>query len=322
MLKRLRVAKYRFTPEAREPLTLPRYKGSTLRGGFGAVFKRCVCVQPGNRYCQNCLLKHVCSYPYIFETPLPPDSEVLRSLNEVPRPFVIEPPLETKTSYQPGDRLEFGLVLVGKAIEYLPYFVVVFRELGNQGLGRGRGKYLLGEVSGVNPLSGEEELIYSSEDEMVRQCDLAIGFDDIAGALNQNSSNELEFHFLTPTRLKAGGRYISEPDFHILIRNLMRRISSLYYFHCGEQWEYDFRGAVARARGVETEEMDTRWVEWERYSRRQEARIEMGGFVGRAVYRGEVESFLSLLKLGEIMHVGKATVFGNGQYVLGNGEVC
>lgn len=321
MLKRLRVAKYRFTLEAQEPLTLPRYKGSTLRGGFGVVFKRCVCVQAGNRYCRDCLLKHVCSYPYIFETPLPPDAKVLRSLNEVPRPFVIEPPLDTKTSYQPGERLKFGLVLVGKAIEYLPYFVVVFRELGKQGLGRGRGKYLLREVSATNSLNGEEDVIYSSEDEMVRQCDLAIDFDDIAGALNQNPSNELEIHFLTPTRLKSGGRYISQPDFHILIRSLMRRISSLYYFHCGEQWEYDFRGAVASAQKVETVEMDTRWVGWERYSRRQGARIEMGGFVGRAVYRGEVEPFLSLLKLGEIVHVGKATVFGNGQYMMLNGDL-
>lgn len=101
----------------------------------------------------------------------------------------------------------------------------------------------------------------------------------------------------------------------------MRRISSLYYFHCGEQWEYDFRGAVAKAREVDTVEMDTRWMEWERYSRRQEARIEMGGFVGRAVYRGDLEPFLGLLKLGEIMHVGKATVFGNGQYVMRNGDL-
>jgi len=321
MLERLRVAKYHFVLEAQEPLTLPRYKGSTLRGGFGVVFKRCVCVQRGNRYCRDCLLKYVCSYPYIFETPLPPDAKVLRSLSEVPRPFVIEPSLETKTGYQPGERLKFGLVLVGKAIEYLPYFVVVFRELGKRGLGRGRGRYLLCEVSGVNPLSGEEDVTYSSEDEMLKQCDLAIDFDDIAGALNQDSSNELEIHFLTPTRLKADGRYISQPDFHILIRNLMRRISSLYYFHCGEQWEHDFRGAVARAQEVGTVEMDTRWVEWKRYSRRQGTRIEMGGFVGRAVYRGEVEPFLSLLKLGEIVHIGKATVFGNGRYAMRNGDL-
>ncbi|MEG6615998.1 hypothetical protein V6C27_06090 [Peptococcaceae bacterium 1198_IL3148] len=37
-----------------EGLYLPPYKGSTLRGGFGSVFKRIACAQRGSE-CQTCM---------------------------------------------------------------------------------------------------------------------------------------------------------------------------------------------------------------------------------------------------------------------------
>ncbi|NJN99775.1 MAG: CRISPR system precrRNA processing endoribonuclease RAMP protein Cas6, partial [Anaerolineales bacterium] len=42
--------------------------------------------------------------------------------------------------------------------------------------------------------------------------------------------------------------------------------------------------------------------------------IEMGGLVGRVTYEGDLTEYLPLLALGELIHVGKGTVFGNGQY--------
>ena len=85
------LAYYRLTLEALETLHLPAFKGSALRGGFGHTFKRLVCAQP--RQCQKyCQVGNVCPYGYIFETAPPDDSEVLRTFNEVPRPFVITVP--------------------------------------------------------------------------------------------------------------------------------------------------------------------------------------------------------------------------------------
>jgi hypothetical protein len=39
-----------------------------------------------------------------------------------------------------------------------------------------------------------------------------------------------------------------------------------------------------------------------------------GGFVGGAQYNGAVHDFVSLLKLGELLHVGKASGFGLGKF--------
>ena len=121
-------------------------------------------------------------------------------------------------------------------------------------------------------------------------------------------------HDETSTRVKHQSEWITAPDFHILIRAILRRVSSLYYFHCDEQWEADYRDIIARAQAVKTTHAQTRWGEWERYSARQDKKIELGGFVGEASYTGNLESFLPLLLIGQLAHVGKAYVFGNGQY--------
>ena len=58
----------------------------------------------------------------------------------------------------------------------------------------------------------------------------------------------------------------------------------------------------------------TRWVESSRYSRRREVIHDLSGFVGEVTLKGELETFLPYLKLGEYLHVGKNAVFGNGWY--------
>jgi hypothetical protein len=42
--------------------------------------------------------------------------------------------------------------------------------------------------------------------------------------------------------------------------------------------------------------------------------MKMGGFVGEAVYKGDLTEFRPLLVLGQLVHIGKACVFGNGRY--------
>jgi len=315
MLNALRIASYRFTLMARDELHLPPYKGSTLRGGFGHAFKRVVCFQREVKTCQGCLLRENCPYAYIFDTSPPSDAEVLRTHSDVPLPFVIEPDTtDRRTTYPPGDTLNFELVLVGKAINYLPYFILVFRELGDRGLGRGRGKYRLHEVEALQPLSGDKERIYSATDEMVCHSDLEVSFQDIERRAEEMPDDKVTLRFLTPIRIKHEGRFISQPPFHVIVRNILRRVSSLYYFHCGEQWEFDYRGTIERAQEIRSAELNTRWVDWERYSGRQNAKLKMGGFVGEAVYEGDLTEFRPLLLLGQLVHIGKACVFGNGRY--------
>jgi CRISPR/Cas system endoribonuclease Cas6 (RAMP superfamily) len=40
----------------------------------------------------------------------------------------------------------------------------------------------------------------------------------------------------------------------------------------------------------------------------------MGGFIGDITFEGDIEPFMSVLKVGEVLHVGKGTGFGLGKY--------
>lgn len=316
MLNHFRLARYGLILQAVEPLSLPPFKGSVLRGGFGHIFKRLVCFQP-RRCLQHCQLGNTCPYGYIFETAPPDDSEILRTFNEVPRPFLIEPPFDQRTSIKPGEQLTFHLTLIGRGINYLPYFVAVFRELGRVGLGRGRGKYNLLAVEAFSRDLGITKPMYRMEDEQISTDSPVIDGQVITARAATWPLDHLILDFLTPTRLKHQGQWITEgPSFQALIKVLLGRISSLSYFHCGQKFEADFRGLIDRAAGVQIVECKTHWEDWSRFSGRQQQEVEMGGLVGRVSYAGELQPYLPLLALGEWVHVGKGTVFGNGQYRL------
>ncbi len=59
------------------------------------------------------------------------------------------------------------------------------------------------------------------------------------------------------------------------------------------------------------------WYDWERYSNKQKTAMKLGGFIGKIVFKGQIEHFkkyLYPLLLGEEIHVGKGTTFGLGKY--------
>ena len=315
MLDSFYLACYRFHLKVVDEMPLPAYKGAVLRGGFGSVFRRTICCQRHHRTCEPCPLRYVCPYPLLFEPSPPPGSEALRTHEAIPRPFVLEPPQDRRRLYAPGDELCFGLTLVGKATRYLPYFIVAFLRLGELGLGRARSRYVLQRVEALHPSTGRVIPIYENGALLTEGQESVVSYAEIAQAASAENASRLTLHFLTPARLKYNGRYLEDaPPFHVVVRTLLRRVSSLSYFHCGQRWETDYRGWIQQAQEVETETAEVRWVDWERYSTRQRQRMNLGGITGHVTYKGELTPFLPLLRLGELIHVGKGATFGNGQY--------
>lgn len=87
--------------------------------------------------------------------------------------------------------------------------------------------------------------------------------------------------------------------------------------HAPDHGSFTIRGLVERTQAVKAVASDLRWVDWQRYSARQEETMLMGGFLGTATFEGPIAEFLPILRLGEWLHVGKGTVFGLGLYRLG-----
>jgi len=317
LLAGLRIAQYQFILEARTPIHLPPYKGGVLRGALGTALKRISCsLREGN--CAACLLRPSCPYGVIFESGPSPDAERLRSFEQVARPFVLRPPGDERTVVEPGDDLEFTLILVGRAVEYLPYFIVVFRELGEEGIGLWnngrRGRAFLRRVNGIPPLDNRREMVFDGATGRAWNADVVVRGEELENWAQGLPRRALQVEFLTMTRLQHEGRLVRMPDFHVLVRALLRRLSTLAYFYQGVAIDLDFRGVISRAEEVVTEPLSLRWVSWQRYSARQKAAMDLGGLVGKVCYRGQLEQFLPLLAFGWLVHVGKNATFGLGQY--------
>ena len=300
--------------KARDTIHLSAFKGSTLRGGFGYALKQVSCALK-KLDCKKCLLRERCVFLYLFETPPPQDAEMMRLYPAAPHPFVIEPPEIDLRTIPEGGEFEFGLTLVGRALEFLPYFIYAFLNLGEMGLGRGRGKFSLDDVRARSP-GGFVSIFHNKDGSLIKPGPWPTweAISTESGALYD--SGRIHIQFQTPTRIKSGGSLNDKPEFHHIMRSLLRRLSALSYFHCGRRLDIDFRGLIARAQGVRCKISDLRWEDWERYSSRQKQKMTLGGFVGEAEFEGDLGEFLPILKMGSVLHVGKAAGFGFGRYSL------
>jgi len=317
----LEVARYRFLLEATTPIVLPPYKGSTFRGGFGRVFRSMVCCLRETR-CRECMVRETCVYSSVFESPVPRSAQVMRKYEASPHPFVITPPLEDKTRYEPGEQMELSLTLIGKSTRYLPYFILAFRELGKVGLGKDRGQYVLRRVL-VEQREGPQGTVretvgYSCDDQRIQESMSTVTYDGfLRDAACFNGLRRVSLRTLTPIRIIHGGKLARAMDFHLLIRALLRRLCLLSYFHCdGASLPVDIKHYVELAKQVRTLCCSLRWRDWQRYSSRQGTRLGMGGLVGTVTYEGELDTFLPFLIAGEYVHVGKGTSLGLGKYRL------
>jgi hypothetical protein len=308
-------AHYRFHLTPLEPLEMPAgNKGSTIRGGFGTAFRRLVCVDL-NLDCATCELRYTYPYTRVFNPFVPPEAERLSKNQNLPRPFIVKPPLEWTTAYRPGEPLVFDFVAIGEAIHYLPYFIVAFRELGAGGFGVNHTRCELSSIAALSS-AGEVTAVYEGKEGIVRppQDNLTWQALSARGTIFSDR-REITLRFLTPTTLKVEGEVVTVPQFHVLIKRLRDRINALSYFYCGGALDVDFKELGAQAENVKEVAVRSRWIDRGRRTRRGE-RQDLSGFVGEVTYRGELAPFLPLLVLGEYVHVGKNAAFGNGWYRL------
>lgn len=299
----------RFTLSPKETIRLPRLnKGITLRGAFGSSLRSLICVDR-TASCDTCSLHPSCPYGFIFAPRVPEDAQRLRLNRDIPRPFVIKPPLEDRQLYEPGDRLCFDLVIVGRASQLLPYFLLSFRNLGERGIGANRGRFEILRVEALDA-GGAIESVMTAGDPLVRVPEKDIGFADVPPALGRR----VQVNFLTPVLLKKEGQW-ALPYFGTVMRRLRDRIHALCYFYCQESLEMDFNSFGERAdkiSGISWE--DLRWVEEKRYSKHRNVEHTLKGWVGKVTYEGDLQEFWPFLWIGQYIHVGKAAVFGQGWY--------
>lgn len=305
-LDRLSIHRYRAVLDADEPIRVaPDRLPNVLRGSFDIAFRHLVC-HDIDLDCRRCPLLTTCPYPVVFRPAPPPGSERLSRQQDIPRPFLFEPPAvgDGETS------LEVGLTLFGAANRFLPYFVVALRALADRGFGRVRGRLRLARVSGETP--GGRGEVFDQTRAVVTPFARGLRVADLDRPMDE-ATKRVRVRFLTPTTLKRDGLLIERPSFADLVCRVRDRLSSLAAFFGDGPLEMDFAGVGRAAGEIRTVECQTRWERRNRRSSRTGDVHEISGFVGEAVYEGELGGWMPLLRLGEAVHVGKYAVWGNGR---------
>ena len=325
----LRIGLFRFTIAPLQPLEVPAVnKGNMLRGGFGHTFRRLCCI-PQCKDVRACPLDGSCPYKAVFEPSPPPGADRLSKNQDIPRPFVFRAPPTRQTRFEKGERFEFGLVLIGRALDFLPYFVLSFRDLAGQGLGLNRAVCELENVTACNFDESAVASVYQFSDQIFHTpepLDLAAWVEQ---RMRRLGPSRITVRFLTPTHLTFDGKIVKQPEFHHLFKRVRDRVNALSSFYGGGPVNADFKGLGEGAEKVQTVSSKIEWVERFRTSSRTHQRHELSGFVGECTYEFPVSSFdllasnrelLQWLICGELLHVGKHTAWGNGWYQLYNGE--
>lgn len=303
-----------------EVLKLPALnKSNTLRGAFGVAFRRLVCI-PQCREARRCPLDGTCPYRVIFEPSPPPGGDRLSKYQDLTRPFIFRPPLDATAIYQPGQTFDFILTLVGKAVDYLPYFILAFREVAREGIGLNRARCELECVEALRPadlgpealpavssapqgggsagrpspssqgdgpsLAAESQVIYTRRDDLFRSPPSTSLADWIDLRLRRSAgdSRRLTVTFLTPTYLKSEGAPVRQPEFHHLFKRVRDRLNALSTFYGPGPIDADFKGLGEAAEKVRTVERHVQWVDRSRRSSKTGQRHELSGFVGECTY--------------------------------------
>jgi hypothetical protein len=192
---------YRFYFTTKEQPRLPAYPGSAWRGAFGHALKKTVCVVRDTP-CNQCLLKNACAYSYIFETPMPANSEKMRKYTAAPHPFVLR-----FHQLDAHENLPYTLdvILFGHGQRYFPYIVHALQTAGNEGIGSQRQPFNLQKIDDIDG-QNNSQTIYQQGELLPQQAAETASLPDMP--------KQIEITFHTPLRIKQDNKNMTARNFN------------------------------------------------------------------------------------------------------------
>lgn len=274
------------------------------RSVFGSDLRKQECLT-GASACAACLVRASCRYARLFDTPPPVGTTWMHGVDRVPHPMLLRAAPDAG-----GQDAGLEVLLFGKATDDAALVVGSLARAAMQGVGPRRSRWRLRSVQTCAEAGGGWRPLdpHDPADWLIYPVDMR------PPACPASAMIE----FASPVRIQRQGRPI-RPDaltFADLYASLLRRLSSIAYFHEGIEWEADFRGLVDRAKAVRFAERRLSWQESSRYSARQQATMPLSGILGSVRAEGDLSAFWPQLWAGQWLHVGKATMFGLGCYTV------
>ena len=254
--------------------TPPYFLGSQLRGAFGYALKRVVCINPSFR-CEECFAKDNCLFYEAYEQKNGFHS--YRFDFELGKPYY-----------------DFSLYLFENFADKLPYFLsALYQMISKIGFGKDRKTY-------------KEFELYINDKSCSIDNEIQIPQIYIKEFKTDGFCPDVLVRFVTPLRLKKRNTFLRGDDME-----LFDIVNSIYQRGLRLQGkEYEKMPFIPKGKIVKRE---LSFKDLIRYSNRQKTKMKLGGLIGEIEIKGLDKESYRVLKMGEIVAIGKQTVFGLGK---------
>jgi CRISPR-associated endoribonuclease Cas6 len=250
------------------------FTGSMLRGAMGYALKKVTCINPSYK-CEGCFAQNSCLYYNFYE----------QSNNFHKYRFNIE---------LGSGKFNFGFYLFADACDGLPYVLSALEmTLRKQGLTK------------ENYTFTDIEFFLNAQSIYEKNSFTSLDIPPKIFQVDKNCPN-VKIKLLTPLRIKKNNKFLRESvDLEDILRSLYQREQELFFAKKAFKLDYEPK-YLTSVKALKHQVLV-------RKSNQQNTKMNMDGIVGEMAIVGLDERSYRLLKLGEIIGVGKQTVMGLGR---------
>ena len=272
-----------FTIKFRLPVFVDNPPVFVLRSVLGNKLRSLCCIVHSDN-CSACLYNNNCAFPFIFETIIPAENEVLPGRIRASHPFAFS--RNSTLSKRVISEYTFTITLFGKGIDYLPYFQEALAGAGKDGLFSARKPFFIKHVQ-----IGEKKTF-------------------VLKTMGSNQKGEVLVELKSPLRFKVEDSYYIDFTAQDFMSCLYRRMITMCRLYGTAEDEL----VESQNPTLRITEKTLRWIDQTHYSARQDAVMKLGGALGTFKMQGEFTPMdISLLEFAKDCNAGKNTNFGLGQ---------
>lgn len=286
-----------FTIQFEENAFLSTYKISALRGIIGNTLLKKFCIKNDN--CKKCEFKDSCIASNFIEMKLKYRPEFAAS-DYMPSCVIVCD--DEKRSFNIGENLSFTIISLCDSIVLISEIIRAL-SLAGRTIGLSGYKFNL-----QNVMNDREEYIICKNKLTLKNINVRRVSDYINNRL-QISDEINMIKIMKPFRFKKEGKLSTDINNEDLISLLKKRIISL---NALEGNKIDQLGEY----NLNITEKQLEWRDIERHSNRQKTSMKLGGLTGYIYVDVSDIKTKELLIAGELLHIGKNTMFGLGDYIL------
>ncbi len=296
---KVRFLKLNFRIKFMESGELPQYKVSAIRGGIGEMLLRQNCIY--ERDCEACSFKDECLVQRIYYHPLKIVPEFVKDKSNMGYLYECR---DFRTNIQKSDILRFSMLLLGDVIVHAPHILNAIQKFGEIGFGKNKIKFILDKVE-----NNGREAVFDKNVINNRMFAPQSLNDYINSRLSRNYAKKIQVCFMTPWTQKYKGKFIKQFDGDAFVESVYRRV---YLANCMEGNEIS--SYYNMSKNIEVSDQEVKHREISRFSSTHNCKIDLKGLIGKFTLSNVPKEFMPYIYAGELLHIGKNTSMGFGQY--------